>query len=92
MSKLITNLGLRRDQGVWLWLKLLSVAGMIGNGAISLPYVTEYLGLAVSPIWQHRITALCVALLWLSGTMDTSPLPSAADAAKASASQAQKNS
>ena len=75
LTNWLITLGLTRDSMVWLWSRLAAVAALIASGALDIGGVSTYLGLHLPPTGQHWVTAVCVIVLWLSGKMDSSPLP-----------------
>ena len=81
LSGLFVSLGWSRDDWKWLYLQVGSVAALIASGVFNVEYWATYLGLTLTPIELHWIQALAVLILWVSGKMDSSKLPSAETAA-----------
>jgi len=75
LTALFLRLGWTRDDQRWLWMRLIAAASLIASGVIDVPYWAAELGVALTPVWLHRIQALAVALLWMSGQYSTSSLP-----------------
>lgn len=67
--------GFTRDDEIWWWGQLCGVAAAIASGVFDLHYWANYVGLPFSEQAQHIVTAIAVFVLWLSGRMNTSPLP-----------------
>lgn len=75
LSMWLMSLGLTRDSGVWLWARIVAVAAIVAAGGVDIVNVGDWLGFHVTDVWAHRVTAICVAVLWISGKYDSSPLP-----------------
>jgi len=69
MTNPLAKLGLTRDSAIWLWTKLLGLAGLVVAGAI------DPARLGLSDGHAHVVMALCAALLYLGGQLSTSSLP-----------------
>ena len=77
LAAMFIALGWSRDDWKWLWLQLGAVAALVASGVFNVEYWATYLGLTLTPIALHWIQALAVSILWVSGKMDSSHLPSA---------------
>jgi hypothetical protein len=75
MTTVLSKLGLTRDSWVWFWAKLSAIAALVASGAIDPLGIGAYLGLTLSPVAAHWVTAVAVAVLWLGGNYDASTLP-----------------
>lgn len=78
LTNLLIRFGFSRDDLTWLWLRLVTVAGLISSNVFDVPYWMAYLGIPLSPMALHWIMATAAVVLWLAGRYNASPLPSAA--------------
>jgi amino acid transporter len=78
LTNLLTSLGFSRDDGVWLWGRLVGAAAAVASGIFDLHYWFNYVGVTLSERGQHIITVVAVAILWISGKQSASHLPSKA--------------
>lgn len=78
MPDFITNYliahGVSRDSTIWFWGKLLSISALIVAGVVDVNYWSTYLGVHIPEVGLHWIQVIAVAILYLSGKYDTSPL------------------
>lgn len=70
----LTALGWTRDDAKWFWGQLLSGMTLITTGVLDMRVVGDYVGIHLSDVVVHRIVAVCIFVLWLSGKMSTSQL------------------
>jgi hypothetical protein len=75
MTALFLKLGLTRDSWLWFWAKFSAFAALVASGAIDPIGIGAYLGLSLTPVAAHWVTAIAVAVLWLGGQYDRSTLP-----------------
>ena len=73
----LASLGFTRESELWLWTQIITVATLIATNVLDVNYWTAYVGLHLSTNMVHGVWVLCVALLFLSGKLDKSPLPGA---------------
>lgn len=77
LTSLFLSLGWTRDSAHWVWIQVLTAAGLIASDALDLPYWLTYIGVSVSTTTLHRIDVVAILLLWLAGKYDSSSLPGA---------------
>lgn len=70
MTNTLISLGLTRDSLAWFWSKLVTAALILISGTNVIP-MDDY----ISAANQKWLTLVCVVILWLAGTYDSSPLP-----------------
>lgn len=58
-----------RDHAVWLWGRVVGLAGLVVSGAI------DPAAFGLSDTQRHAVMAVCALVAYLSGQMSTSPLP-----------------
>lgn len=75
LSSWLMSLGLTRDSGVWFWSRVSAVAALVASGAVDVLGIADWLGIHLSDHHAHWVTAICVAVLWIGGKFDSSPLP-----------------
>lgn len=76
----LTSLGFTRDWAGWLWLRIVSGAGLVAelsNDQIHTFLV--YVGIPLSDATVHRLFILAVGILWIAGKQAQSTLPSQAE-------------
>ena len=76
LASLFQSLGWSRDDAKWLWGQVCSVALLLLSGVFDISYWATYIGVTISDIAIHRILIIAVVVLWVSGKMDSSHLPS----------------
>lgn len=75
ITELCHWLGWTRDDAKWAWSQVTSAAAAVAMGIFNIPYWAAYVGLTVTTNEVHVITVIAVAILWISGKMDSSSLP-----------------
>jgi hypothetical protein len=78
LTNLLIKFGFSRDDAIWFWLQVVSVAGLISSNVFDVPYWAAYLHVPLSPTALHWIFAVTALVMYVAGRHDTSPLPSAA--------------
>lgn len=76
LTQLFIKLGWSRNDAKWLWLQVVSVAGLISANVLDLHKAAAYIDVPLSDSWIHRISSLAVGVLFLAGRYHASPLPS----------------
>lgn len=70
--------GITRDSALWLWAKVVALAGLVVSGAFDLS------ALGLTDRQRHLVTVACGAIAYLAGQLSTSALQGADRAASLS--------
>lgn len=72
----LAEIGIRvtRDDAKWWWLQVLGFASLIAANVANLPAWFAYIGVPLTDVSIHRISAAAAVALFLGGRYGTSPL------------------
>lgn len=77
IASFFARFGITRDSVLFLWGKILSALTLIVTGVLQIQSVADFVGIHLTEVDAHRIWAVAVVVLYLSGQYSTSSLKGA---------------
>lgn len=82
LSQVLQKFGFTRDDATWVWAQAVGFAALIAANLTNLPAWAVYVGVHLSDLQVHRISAVAAVILYLGGRYGSSTLPGLVKEAK----------